>query len=93
MRYRTSNEYCDRHKRTFHPEMSDLAMIFKQPSNPKTKTSHACSICGQTFTRNFSRTNHEMSHRGERPHVCSECGKAFTRSHDMRRHQKRHDRR
>lgn len=78
--------------RAFHPEMSDLAETFHAVTKPRVKTDHSCSICGKTFTRNFARQNHEMSHRGVRDHACPECGRAFTRLNDMKRHQKLHER-
>jgi hypothetical protein len=81
----------EKHTRAFHPEMSDLAETFNSATAKREKANHACTICGKTFTRNFHRKNHEMSHRGERPHECAECGKAFTRLNDLKRHQKLHD--
>ena len=82
----------ERHTRAFHPEMSDLAEKFiTATAKPKASTL-ACTMCGKTFSRNFHRKNHELSHRGERPHECPECGKAFTRLNDLKRHQKIHDR-
>ena len=80
----------EKHKRAFHPDMSDLADVFIA-ANPNRATNHACSICGQTFTRNFARKNHELSHLGEKPHECAECGRAFTRRSDLKRHQKLHE--
>ncbi|KAF1946974.1 C2H2 domain-containing protein [Clathrospora elynae] len=82
----------EKHTRAFHPELSDLAETFNSATAKRAKSDHACTICGKTFTRNFHRKNHELSHRGERPHECSECGKAFTRLNDLKRHQKLHDR-
>jgi ribosomal protein L37AE/L43A len=82
----------EKHTRAFHPEMSDLAERFNSATIKREKSDHACTICGKTFTRNFHRRNHELSHRGERPHECPECGKAFTRMNDMKRHQKLHER-
>jgi DNA-directed RNA polymerase subunit RPC12/RpoP len=81
-----------RHTRAFHPEMCDLANGFRTATKKSEKAIHSCSICGKTFTRNFHRRDHELSHRGQRPHECPECGKAFTRLNDMRRHKKLHDR-
>jgi hypothetical protein len=81
-----------KHTRAFHPEMSDLAETFRSTTAKREKANHACTMCGKTFTRNFHRRNHELSHRGERPHECAECGKAFTRLNDLKRHQKLHDR-
>ena len=51
-----------------------------------------CSFCGKTFTRNFHRKNHELTHRRERPHECPTCGHAFTRLKDLKRHEKLHER-
>ncbi|CAO2649603.1 Nn.00g069880.m01.CDS01 [Neocucurbitaria sp. VM-36] len=82
----------EKHTRTFHPEISDLAATFNSATAKQSKAGHACTICGKTFTRNFHRKNHEMSHRGEKPHECPECGRAFTRVNDLKRHQKLHDR-
>jgi hypothetical protein len=82
----------ERHTRAFHPEMSDLAVKFISATVKRETTNHACSMCGKTFSRNFHRKNHELSHRGERPHECPECGKSFTRLNDLKRHQKIHDR-
>lgn len=82
----------EKHKRAFHPEECDLAEKFDSVTIKRAKSDHACTICGKTFTRNFHRRNHELSHRGERPHECPECGKAFTRLNDMKRHQKLHER-
>ncbi|KAH7122481.1 C2H2 domain-containing protein [Dendryphion nanum] len=82
----------EKHKRTFHPELSDLAEAFKPHSTPKGDRLWSCSICGKSFTRNFHKKSHENSHRGIRPHSCKECGKTFVRSNDCRRHQKLHDR-
>lgn len=82
----------EKHTRAFHPEISDLAQTFQSTIIKRTNANHACTICGQTFTRNFHRKNHELSHRGERPHECAECGKAFTRLNDLKRHRKIHDR-
>ncbi|KAF2128362.1 C2H2 domain-containing protein [Dothidotthia symphoricarpi CBS 119687] len=81
----------EKHTRAFHPELSDLAEKF-HTATVKHATSHACSICGQTFTRNFHLKNHELSHRGLKPHECPECGRAFTRLNDCKRHRKLHDR-
>jgi hypothetical protein len=83
----------EKHIRSFHPESSDLAETFNSARAKPEKATHACTICGKTFTRNFHRKNHELSHRGERPHECVECGKAFTRLNDLKRHQKLHDKR
>ncbi|OAL02432.1 C2H2 domain-containing protein [Phaeosphaeriaceae sp. SRC1lsM3a] len=80
------------HTRAFHPEASDLAETFNSSTAKRAKADHACSFCGKTFTRNFHRNNHELSHRGERPYECPECGKAFTRLNDCKRHQKLHER-
>ncbi|KAI4681506.1 hypothetical protein J4E81_009864 [Alternaria sp. BMP 2799] len=82
----------ERHTRAFHPEMSDLAEKFITATTKREASTHACTMCGKTFSRNFHRKNHELSHRGERPHECPECGKAFTRLNDLKRHQKIHDR-
>jgi hypothetical protein len=82
----------ERHTRAYHPEISDLAVKFITATAKRETTNHACSMCGKTFSRNFHRKNHELSHRGERPHECPECGKAFTRLNDLKRHQKIHDR-
>jgi DNA-directed RNA polymerase subunit RPC12/RpoP len=82
----------EKHTRAFHPEISDLAEKFISDTVKREKTNHVCSLCGKTFSRNFHRKNHELSHRGERPHECAECGKAFTRLNDLKRHQKIHDR-
>ncbi|KAH5205185.1 hypothetical protein HBI18_154700 [Parastagonospora nodorum] len=80
------------HKRSFHPDMCDLAESFKSSIAKRTNAGHACGYCGKTFTRKFHREDHEKSHRGERPHVCSECGRAFTRRNDCERHKKLHER-
>jgi hypothetical protein len=82
----------ERHTRAYHPEISDLVVKFISATAKRETTNHACSMCGKTFSRNFHRKNHELSHRGERPHECPECGKAFTRLNDLKRHQKIHDR-
>lgn len=82
----------EKHTRAFHPEISDLAVTFNSTTAKRAKADHACTLCGKTFTRNFHRKHHELSHRGERPHECSECGKAFKRLNDLKRHQKLHDR-
>ncbi|KAF1829385.1 C2H2 domain-containing protein [Decorospora gaudefroyi] len=88
----TNSKDLEKHIRAFHPEMSDLAQTFNSATATREKAHHACTICGKTFTRNFHRKHHELSHRGERPHECPECGKAFTRLNDLKRHQKLHDR-
>lgn len=80
------------HTRSFHPEQSDLAETFRSSTAKRAKADHACVFCGKTFTRNFHRKNHEMSHRGQRDFECPECGKAFTRKNDCKRHQKLHER-
>lgn len=80
------------HKRSFHPDMCDLAESFKSSIAKRANAGHACGYCGKTFTRKFHREDHEKSNRGERPHVCSECGKAFTRRNDCERHKKLHER-
>jgi hypothetical protein len=80
------------HKRSFHPDMCDLAETFKSSIAKRTKADHACVFCGKTFTRRFHRVDHEKSHRGQRDHACPECGKAFTRANDCKRHQKLHER-
>ncbi|KAH5050480.1 hypothetical protein HBH96_186180 [Parastagonospora nodorum] len=80
------------HKRSFHPDMCDLAESFKSSIAKRANAGHACGYCGKTFTRKFHREDHEKSHRGERPHVCSECGRAFTRRNDCERHKKLHER-
>lgn len=83
----------EKHTRTFHPDISDLAEKFVSTVTTKRgNTNHACSICGKTFSRSYHRRDHELSHKGERPHECAECGKAFTRLNDLTRHQKIHDR-
>lgn len=81
-----------RHLRAYHPDISDLAETFNSVAKPRTKTDHACTICGKTFTREFARRNHENSHRGVKPFSCPECGRAFTRRNDLVRHQKLHER-
>jgi hypothetical protein len=87
----TNEKDLKNHTRAYHPEMSDLADTFTSTLK-RAKAAHACTICGQTFTRNFHRLDHEKSHRGERPHACPECGRAFTRMNDLKRHQKLHER-
>lgn len=82
----------EKHNKTFHPEMVDFSKIFTSLTAKRSNAAYACTMCGKTFTRDFHRKHHEMSHRGERPHACSECGKAFTRTNDLRRHAKLHDR-
>ncbi|KAI8940928.1 hypothetical protein NX059_002183 [Plenodomus lindquistii] len=87
-----SQKDLDKHTRGYHPERSDLAETFRSATAKRANASHACTMCGKTFTRNFHRKNHEASHRGEKPHECAECGRAFTRLNDLKRHQKLHDR-
>jgi hypothetical protein len=43
----------EKHKRAFHPELSDLATAFNSPTAKRTVAIHACSMCSKTFTRNF----------------------------------------
>ncbi|KAL5121669.1 hypothetical protein ACEQ8H_000355 [Pleosporales sp. CAS-2024a] len=80
------------HKRSYHPEMCDLAETFRSSITKRANAIHTCTYCGKTFTRKFHRENHEKSHRGERPHACPECGKAFTRKNDCDRHRNLHER-
>lgn len=82
----------EKHTRIFHPDLSDLAETFNSLTAQRANAVYACTICGQTFTRNFHRKNHELSHLGIKPHACPECGKAFTRRNDLERHRKLHDR-
>ncbi|KAH7348115.1 C2H2 domain-containing protein [Pyrenochaeta sp. MPI-SDFR-AT-0127] len=88
----TNAKDLEKHTRAYHPELSDLAETFNSTTAKRAKANHTCTICGKTFTRNFHRQNHELSHRGIRPFECPECGKAFTRRNDLERHRKLHDR-
>ncbi|PSN71159.1 hypothetical protein BS50DRAFT_546300 [Corynespora cassiicola Philippines] len=87
----SNNPDLEKHKRVFHPEMTDLADTFNS-NKKKAASNYPCSICGKTFTRRFHQRDHENSHRGEKPFACPECGRPFTRKNDLRRHQKLHDR-
>ncbi|KAF2680197.1 C2H2 domain-containing protein [Lentithecium fluviatile CBS 122367] len=82
----------EKHTRSFHPEISDLAERFNNVVAKRAKATFTCSICGKSFTRKLIQFDHEKSHRGERDHECPECGKAFTRKNDLTRHRKLHDR-
>ncbi|KAF2866462.1 hypothetical protein BDV95DRAFT_583928 [Massariosphaeria phaeospora] len=81
----------EKHTRSFHPEMSNLAERFNSTVQ-RAKSTWSCSICAKNFTRSFGLQNHLKSHRGERPHACRECGRAFTRANDRNRHEKLHER-
>ncbi|KAL5380194.1 hypothetical protein DPSP01_007994 [Paraphaeosphaeria sporulosa] len=82
----------EKHTRSFHPEISDLAVRFNSTHIKKTKATHTCPLCGKSFTRKLILDDHVMSHKGIRNQECEECGKAFTRKNDLRRHQKIHER-
>ncbi|TID18364.1 C2H2 and C2HC zinc finger [Venturia nashicola] len=89
----TSNKDLERHMKTYHPDVTDLAESFPnvlKPSGPRNLT---CDHCSKTFTRAFHKRNHMRTHFGERPFSCEECGKAFTRANDCKRHAKIHSKR
>ena len=90
----STNKDLEKHTRTYHPEITDLANLFPTvATTPKAKATWPCEICGKKFTRGFILRNHIQSHNGQRPHSCPECGKAFTRANDCKRHQKLHEKR
>jgi hypothetical protein len=80
-----SNNELDKHRRVYHPEISDKLSSFG--TAPKGIQSHKCDICGKGFTRSSILKEHTLSHYGQRPHPCSRCGKAFTRKSDCVRHE------
>ena len=88
-----SKKDLEKHKRSYHPEPSDLAQVFPSVDTPSTQRKWPCPQCDKKFTRGFAMRNHILTHTGDRPYACSHCGKAFTREHDRERHEKLHNRR
>ncbi|KAJ4353923.1 uncharacterized protein N0V89_005654 [Didymosphaeria variabile] len=88
----SNHKDLEKHTRSFHPEISDLAERFNSTHIKKTKATHTCPLCGKSFTRKLILEDHVRSHKGIRLNECEECGKAFTRKNDLRRHQKIHER-
>ncbi|KAF1974533.1 C2H2 domain-containing protein, partial [Bimuria novae-zelandiae CBS 107.79] len=88
----SNHKDLEKHTRSFHPEISDLAERFNTTHVTKTKATHTCHLCGKSFTRKLILDDHVKSHKGIRSEECEECGKAFTRKNDLRRHQKIHER-
>lgn len=38
---------------------------------------YVCELCGRTFNRKFTHTQHVRTHTGQRPYQCMVCGRAF----------------
>lgn len=83
-----TNKELEKHMKSYHPSVDDLAEKFNTRAKPVAATPFACLICPKKFTRKFHLTSHTRSHTGEKPFPCPECGRAFTRANDMRRHEK-----
>lgn len=49
-----------------------------------------CSDCGQTFTQNFSLTQHQLIYATEHPHSCQECCRSFSLPSLLAQHQLTH---
>ena len=47
----------------------------------------SCMLCGQSFTRKSSLTQHMLIHTGARPFCCATCGKSFARACTLKTHQ------
>jgi hypothetical protein len=89
----SSNKDLEKHKKLFHPEVTDQAANFTAPPKVISTTQWRCDLCDKRFTRGFHLRSHQRSHAGERPFKCDECGRAFTRNNDRKRHEKLHTRR
>ena len=83
-----SKKDLDKHKRSFHPETSDLAEVFGSTEKETTTARHKCHICNKPFTRSFQMRNHiRATHMGDRPFACTRCGRGFARDSDRKRHE------
>lgn len=53
--------------------------------------SHACDVCGKTFSFKYQLIVHRRYHNRRKPFICQVCGQAFVSTAELSAHGKSHD--
>lgn len=53
--------------------------------------SHACEVCGKTFSFKYQLIVHRRYHNRRKPFICQVCGQAFVSTGELSAHGKSHD--
>ncbi|KAL9704353.1 hypothetical protein quinque_007871 [Culex quinquefasciatus] len=52
---------------------------------------HACELCGRSFCRPRSLTDHLNTHKGLQPYGCEQCGKRYSNRGSLYQHERTHE--
>ncbi|XP_039439332.1 zinc finger protein 90-like [Culex pipiens pallens] len=52
---------------------------------------HACELCGRSFCRPRSLTDHLNTHNGLQPYGCEQCGKRYSNRGSLYQHERTHE--